>query len=481
MSKEIKEKVKNSLAWSFMDQFVTQFVFILFSIYLARILAPSVFGTVGLVTVFTNFAVFFIDMGFGTALIQKKETDKDYFSTVFWFNVFIGTFLYLLFFFAAPLISIFYEMPELVLVIRVLCLTFIITSITSVQSNILIKNLNFKKKVIFNWVATLIGYFVAFYLTYINYGVWAIVWMYLTTAIVNSVLYWVSSSWKPNFVFHWGKIKELSRFGLNVLGDTTINYWSRNYDNFIIGKVLGSSDLGIYTRAYSLMMLPLKNITSVFSRVLFPAFSKIQHDIPQIRMQYLKVIKYIAVITFPIMIAMALVSKEFVLLFFGENWTKMIPILSMLSILGAFQSLVSLNGLLYNSLGKAHIAFKVSLWVNLILIATFTIGVRYGIYGLTLGYLIVGTLLSFPIYRIAIRLIDLTLWDVLAQIKYVIFSVLIMAILMYCIDFLPLHSMVLIFGTKLFVGIIVYLTVLFLMDKKILREGLSLLKSFLKK
>lgn len=481
MSKEIQEKVKNSLAWSFMDQFITQFVFILFSIYLARILAPSVFGTVGLVTVFTNFAVFFIDMGFGTALIQKKEADTDYFSTVFWFNVFIGTFLYLLFFLAAPFISIFYKMPELILIIRVLCLTFIITSITSVQSNILIKNLNFKKKVIFNWVATLIGYVVAFYLTYVNYGVWAIVWMYLTTAIINSVLYWLSSSWKPDFVFHWEKIKELSSFGLNVLGDTTINYWSRNYDNFIIGKVLGSSDLGIYARAYSLMMLPLKNITSVFSRVLFPAFSKIQHDIPQIRMQYLKVIKYIAVVTFPIMIAMALVSREFVLLFFGENWSKMIPILSMLSVLGAFQSLVALNGLLYNSLGKANIAFKVSLWVNLILIVTFTIGVRYGIYGLTLGYLIVGTLLSFPIYRIAIRLIDLTLWEVFMQIKYVIFSVLIMAFLMYCIDFIPLQSMVLLFVIKLAVGIMVYFLVLFLTDKKILREGLSVLKSFLNK
>lgn len=481
MSKEIKDKVKNSLLWSFTDQFVTQFIFILFSIYLARILAPSVFGTVGLVTVFTNFAVFFIDMGFGTALIQKKETDKDYFSTVFWFNIAIGTFLYLLFFLTAPLISAFYNMPDLVLIIRVLCLTFIITSVTSVQSNILIKELNFKKKVVFNWIATILGYVVAFYLTYIDYGVWAIVWMYLTTAIVNSMLYWISSHWKPDFVFHWQKIKELSGFGLNVLGDTTINYWSRNYDNFIIGKVLGSSDLGIYARAYSLMMLPLKNITSVFSRVLFPAFSKIQHDIPLIRIQYLKVIKYIAAITFPIMIAMAVLSKEFVLLFFGENWAKMIPILSMLSILGAFQSLVSLNGLLYNSLGKANIAFKVSIWVNLILIITFTVGVQYGIFGLTLGYLIVGSLIAFPVYAIAIKLVDLTLLDVLIQIKSILFSVLIMALLMYGVTFLPLSTMVFFFIVKLFVGLIAYFSVLYLTDKKMLTEGITLLRSFSKK
>lgn len=481
MAEETKSKVKSSLFWSFTDQFITQFVFILFSIYLARILAPAVFGTIGLVTVFTNFAVFFIDMGFGTALIQKKEINKDYYSTVFWFNLIIGSLLYLLFYSAAPFIAAFYNVPELVLIIRVLCLTFIITSVTAVQSNILIRDLNFKRKVILNWIAVLAGYAVAFYLTYLEYGVWAIVWMNLTTAIVNSLLYWISSRWRPDFIFHWEKIKELSGFGLSVLGDTTVNYWSRNYDNFIIGKVLGSSDLGIYARAYSLMMLPLKNITSVFSRVLFPAFSKIQNDIPLIRSQYLKIIKIIAAITFPIMIAMALVSKEFVLLFFGENWSKMIPVLTMLSILGAFQSLVSLNGLLYNSLGKANIAFRVSLFVNLVLIITFTIAVQYGIYGLTLSYLIVGSLIAIPIYSIAIKLIGLSLFDVLKELKSIVFSVLIMAGIMYCINFFSLMTLVVAFIAKLIAGATAYFAVLYLTDKKLITETIALVASFSKK
>lgn len=480
MSEETKGKVKSSLFWSFTDQFITQFVFILFSIYLARILAPEIFGTIGLVTVFTNFAVFFIDMGFGTALIQKKELNKDYYSTVFWFNLMIGSLLYLLFFAAAPFIAAFYNLPELVLIIRVLCLTFIITSLTAVQSNILIKELNFKRKVILNWIAVVSGYAVAFYLTYLEYGVWAIVWMHLTTALVNSLLYWLTSVWRPDFVFHWTKIKELSGFGLSVLGDSTVNYWSRNYDNFIIGKVLGSSDLGIYARAYSLMMLPLKNITSVFSRVLFPAFSKIQNDIALIRLQYLKIIKIIAAITFPLMITMALVSKEFVLLFFGDTWSKMIPILSMLSILGAFQSLVSLNGLLYNSLGKANIAFRVSLVVNLVLIITFTIAVQYGIYGLTLAYLIVGSLMAIPIYAIAIRLIGLSLPDVFMELKGIIFSVVIMAAGSYLVNFLPMESLLILLFTKLLIGTIIYIAVLYLTDRKLIRDTIALIASFLK-
>ncbi|ESU23551.1 hypothetical protein FSS13T_22790 [Flavobacterium saliperosum S13] len=434
-----------------------------------------------MVTVFTNFAVLFIDMGFGAALVQKKEAGNDYFSTVFWFNMIVGALLYLLFFLFAPLISTFYNEPELVLIIRVLCLTFIITSFTAVQSNLLVKDLNFKRKVVFNWIATLFGYGVAFYLTYFGYGVWAIVWMTLSTAFVNSILYWFGASWKPDFIFHWSKIKELSSFGFNVLGDTTINYWSRNYDNFIIGKVLGSSDLGIYARAYSLMMLPLRNITSVFSKVLFPAFSKIQNDIPLIRMQYLRIIQYIALITFPMMIGMSVVSREFVLLFFGEKWSEMIPILSMLSVLGAFQSLISLNGLLYKSLGKANLAFKVSIWVNLILIITFTVGVQYGIFGLTLGYLIVGSLIAIPVYSIAISLIGLSLLDVVKKLKSVIFAVIVMAAAIYCLHFITIESLLLLFIVKVSIGVIVYFSALFAVDKKLIYETGAMITPLFKK
>ncbi|MGX7668078.1 MOP flippase family protein [Flavobacterium pedocola] len=465
MSKEIKNKVKSSLFWSFADQFVTQVVFILFSIYLARILSPDIFGVVGMITVFTNFAIHFIDMGFGVALIQKKDADTHHYSSVFWLNLFIGMLLYGLFFLAAPFISTFYDHPELTLLIRVICLIFIISSLSSVQANLMVRELEFKRKVIYNWIANLIGYGLAFYLAYNDYGVWALVGMTLATALVNSVLCWFFSKWRPEFVFHWSKIKELSGFGLNVLGDTTVNYWSRNYDNFIIGKVLGSTDLGLYSRAYSLMMLPMRNVTAVISRVLFPAFSKIQDDVAKIQTAYLEVIKYIAAITFPAMVGMSLVSKEFVLLFFGAQWSKMIPVLSLLCLLGAVQSIVALNGLIYNSLGKANIAFRISLVVNLILIITFTVCVRYGIYGLSLGYLIVGSLLSWPVYHIALKQINLTVLDVLKQLKGILISLMVMALtllfLNYILDIDPLLAFVL----KVMAGSLVYLLFVFIFEK----------------
>lgn len=476
---DINSKVKKSLKWSFADQLISQVVFTAFGIYLARLLGPDAYGTVGMITVFTNFAVLFVDMGFGAALVQQKNVDQGHFSTVFWLNFFIGIFLYLLFLLLTPRLSSFYDEPKLKQIIPVISLSFIIYSFSSVQSNILVKNLDFKKKVIFSWVAKLLGYGTAFGLTFSGYdGVWAIVAMSLVVAFVNTTLYWISSKWRPSFIFSMQKLKDISKFGLNYTGDTAINYWSRNYDNFIIGKVLGNTELGLYTRAYSLMTLPLKNITSVFSRVLFPAFSLYQDDIEKIKTQYLKVIKNIALFTFPMLIGLALVSEEFVLLFFGREWAKMIPIIMLLCLAGTLQSLVSLNGLIYNSLARTDIAFKVTLVVNVVLILTFSLSVKYGIYYLALSYTIASLIISIPIYQIALNLIKTSFFEVISTIKTILLSVFVMGVSLFFIneyttDMNLLFKLIL----KVLFGGIIYVLCIFTFDKNLINQFLNLVNN----
>ncbi len=477
----LKKQVKSSLLWSFSDQIVTQIVFVAFGIFLARLVPPSAFGLVGTVTIFSNFAVLFIDMGFGTALIQKKDADNQHYSSVFWLNLLIGCGLYLLFFAAAPILSWFFNEPQLTLLVRVISISFIINSLTSVQSNLLVKELKFKQKVIFNWIAIGVGYSIAFYLAVNNYGVWAIVWMTLCTSTMNSLLYWFSTKWYPSFIFNTEKIKELSRFGLNVLGDTSVNYWSRNYDNFIIAKVLGSTDLGIYTRAYSLMLLPLKNISSVITKVLFPAFSKKQDDIPTLKIYYLRIIKCIALLTFPAMIGLSLISKEFVLIFFGVSWEAMIPVLAILSIVGAVQSIVTLNGMIYNSLGKANIAFKISLLVNFVLIIAFSIGVNFGIVGMAYSYLLASMLLFFPIYSTALKQLNTTIAEAFMTLRSTLFATLGMAIVLLIINYLTDIALLKSLLLKVSLGSITYVTILYALEKVFVQSLLTKLKSLLNK
>lgn len=476
----LKNKVKSGLKWTFMDQIFSQVFLLIFGIFLARILPPSIFGVVAMVTIFTNFAALFIDLGFGVALVQKIDADSEHFSSVFWLNLAIGLLLYIFFFFTAPLFSYFFNQPEITVLIRVISLSFIISSLTSVQSNLLVRDLKFKQKVIFNWIAIFLGYSVAFYLAYKGYGVWSIVWMTLVTAATNSILYWFSTDWYPSLVFNKAKIKELSRFGLNVLGDTSVNYWSRNFDNFIIGRVLGSTELGLYSRAYSLMLLPLRNISSVITKVMFPAFSKKQNDVVIIKQYYLQIIKYIALFTFPAMIGLSLVSKEFVLLLFGTNWAGMIPVLAILSLVGAVQSIFSLNGLIYNSLGKSHIAFRVSLIVNFVLIIAFSIGVNYGIRGIAWSYLIASVLLFFPIYNTAIKQIGIQLSEVFHTLKGVIYSTLGMATILLFIVFFIDTTLLIGICFKGFAGLLCYTILIYYFEKEFLNTLKNKLWSFTK-
>jgi len=464
----LKSKVKNGLKWTFIDQILSQIIFLVFSVFLARVLTPSIFGIVGMITIFSNFAILFIDLGFSAALIQKKEVTQAHFSSVFWLNIGIGFLMYALFYVGAPFISVFYNQPELILLIRVICLSFIFTAFTSVQANILIKEMHFKKKVVINWIAMLTGYIVAFIMAYTGCGVWSLVMMTLITAIFNSILYWMVSKWIPLFIFEWNKIKELSSYGLNFMGEASVNYWSRNFDNFIIAKVLGSTDLGIYTRAYSLMLLPLRNVTTIVTKVMFPAFSQKQDDIQLLKKYYLNIIQYIALITFPLMIGLSLVSKEFVLLFFGSKWSAMIPILSILSGLGAIQSIVSLNGLIYNSLGKVNIAFKVSIVTNIVLVIAFIIGVNYGLIGISYSYLIASALLLIPVYKIAIRQLSTTLFEVFLVLKGIILATLVMAIVLLIINTFSEFNLLMGLIIKICIGSVIYLATVLFFEKELL-------------
>jgi PST family polysaccharide transporter len=392
-------------------------------------------------------------------------------------NIFFGFFLYGLFFFTAPILSDFFNQPQITILVRVISLTFIINSLTAVQTNLLSKELKFKQKIIINWISIVIGYLVGFYLAFNNYGVWAIVWMTIVTALVNLILYWLSTSWFPSFFFNINKIKELSNFGFSVLGETSVNYWSRNFDNFIIARVLGSTELGLYTRAYSLMLLPLRNISSVITKVMFPAFSKKQDDIPSIKRYYLLIIKYIALLTFPAMIGLSLVSREFVLLFFGDTWKGMIPVLSILSLVGAIQSIFFLNGMIYNTLGRANIAFRISLLVNFVLIIAFLVGVNYGIVGMAWSYFIASLLLFFPIYNTAIQQLNITLFEVFCNLKGIVFATIAMAILLFGFNIYFDSSLLMSLLVKTMFGFIIYGTSLLFFEKELLLNLINKLKS----
>ena len=212
-----KKKVLSNFFWRFFERCGNQIVGIIVSIILARLLEPSHYGAIALVTVFTSLMQVFVDSGLGSALIQKKDADNLDYSTVFYFNIIFGVIIYSLMFFAAPYISSFYKITELCSIIRILSITIIIGGITNVQHAYIAKNLIFKKFFFTTLTATLTGAIVGIYMAYNDYGVWALVCQNLINHIIATIALWLMIKWRPIHVFSFQRLKSLFSFGWKIL------------------------------------------------------------------------------------------------------------------------------------------------------------------------------------------------------------------------------------------------------------------------
>jgi PST family polysaccharide transporter len=250
-------------------------------------------------------------------------------------------------------------------------------------------------------------------------GVWSLaVQSVLSTAIVTT-LTWKLSEWRPQARFSWTAVRELLPFSRNVVAFSTVNYWLRNADNLLVGRWLGSAALGIYGRAYSLMLLPLTLISATIGKVMFPALAAIQDDRPRVARVYLRMTRAIALITFPLMIGLLSVADSFVVALYGQQWSAMIPIVKVFCVVGMVQSISALNGSLYLSQGRADLQLRVGLVLSVIGIGAIVLGLKWGALGVAVCYGIYSVGSALPGIRIAVSLVGLGITDVLKSVAEV--------------------------------------------------------------
>lgn len=418
--KDHLKKTKSGVFWSFLNQGGNQILNLLITFILARLVSPEEFGVIGMITVFTGFAIRFVDFGFSAALIHKKEVDKKDINTVFTLNTVIGVILSVLFFIISPLIANFYDKPILILLTKSFSIIFLVTGLSGVNRALLTKQMGFKLNTIISVISLILSSVIAIVMAYFGYGVWSILFKILSQEIINTVLYLLLFPVNQKLKFSKKSFDSMFFMGRNIAGGSILTYWSRNADNLLIGRMISGEALGLYSKAYSIMLLPLNNISRVISKVMFPSFSLIQEDKKQIKSLYLKTIKLIAFITFPLMAGLSILSKSFVLATFGKDWLEMAPLISILSVLGAFQSILSLNGVIYNSLGKSHIAFRITLVFSIINVLGFYVGIKLGgLMGLAIIYTSLGIIGTIPNFYFAGRLINITVIEMFKNLSVV--------------------------------------------------------------
>ena len=378
--------IAKNLSWTFLSRIGAQATQVLFSIFLARLLTPSEYGAMAMLLVLSGFAQILGEAGLASALIYYDKSDKIQLSTAFWIQASINLFFTLLFFFAAPLVADFYNNPVLDPLTRLMSINFIIQSVGQIQNAILAKRMDFKAIGITTYVAALVSSICAVVLAHLNFGVWALAWQALSSSITLLIVYTLYTRWWPSFAFSADKAKELVRYGLYLVSHNGLNYWMRNGDNLLIGRFLGATPLGIYNRAYTLMLLPLQNIGAIVGQVMFPTLSKLKDDQQAFRDLYCNSIRLISFVSFPIMAGLSLLSKPILLVLYGPQWVEAAPILQILSLVGLFQCIIFPVGWIFASLGKTREQFHISLFLTPLFFLLVGGGLRWGIMGVTCGY-----------------------------------------------------------------------------------------------
>ena len=472
-----RDKTISGISWSIKAQVFQQFFSIITSIILARLLTPNDFGLIAMITVITGFAGIFVDMGFGSALIQKKEINQRELSSVFWFNLVVACLLTLLFVSSAHFIAAFYHEPLLIPLTFFISLNFMFSGLGVIQKTLLTKEVDFKTLFKVQVTAQPLAVLVAIIMAWRGYGPWSIATQMVLNSLLTSTILWWLSKWKPTAEFHWESIRDLMGFSMNLFGNKSLNYWVRNLDNLLIGKFIGTDSLGIYSRAYKFLMFPLVNISQVISRVLFPSLSQIQDDKKKIKHVYLMVSRAIALVAFPILAAFFVLADPLVIGLFGEKWSAMIPILKIFAILGVLQSVGTIISNLYLSQGRADLMFRVGLFLQLLLMAAIIIGLRWGIIGVAIAYTIATFITSYINHKYAGQLVNIKYYEILRNLSGIFFTTVAMGFCVYSLDawlFAPLSSLLrLILG--LAICFIFYVTLLTIFNVKAYTEVMLIL------
>ncbi len=384
---DLKQKVVSGSAWTLFANVSSQAISFLVTVVLARLLTPGDFGVVAISAVFIGIITLFQDVGMGAALIQRKDIDEDYLSTSFSVSLIAGVVLAALVAAVSPLVASFYREAVLRDILLVSSIGFLLSPFTSIHTSILSKRLEFKKVALLTLATQCVSGSISVGMALMGYGLWSMVLGKIISQPLLIPVVWHVVKWRPRPRIIGRCFTDLFGFSSHLLGFNLLNFFARNLDNLIIGKYLGAQPLGYYSVAYNLMLKPLQLISWSIGKVLFPVFSSIQDDPVQTRAVYLKIIRSISLITFPMMTGLFMVAEEFILSVYGETWRPAILPLKLLCAVGAVQSIGTTAGVIFNSQGRSDLTLKVGSVSATGIVVGFIIGIQWGLIGLITAYI----------------------------------------------------------------------------------------------
>ena len=473
-----KISVVTNLLWRFLERCGAQLVGFVVSVVLARLLEPSLYGTVALITAITTILQVFVDSGMGSALIQKKDSDDLDFSSVFYFNLVFCLVLYAGLFIAAPLLARAYHDLSLTPLIRVLGLVVVVSGVKNVQQAYVSKTLQFRRFFFATLGGTLFSAVLGIVLAYLGAGVWALVAQQLSNAAVNTAILWLTVGWKPKREFSFQRLGALISYGWKILVSALMDTLYLKGYQLIIGLRYSEADLAFFNRADQLPNLVVDNVNASIDSVLLPVLSGAQDDPAQVREMTRRAIKTSTYIMLPLMVGLAVCARPVIRLLLTEKWLPCVPYLQILCLVYAFWPVHTANLQAINAQGRSDLFLKLEILKKISGLLFLLLALPYGI----IFMLILKTVNEFVCAFINAfsnkKLLDYGFGRQLIDMLPSFLCSLIMGAAVYAVSFTSLTGIALL-AVQILTGIVTYIIMSLLMNRKLISELFSMIKPVL--
>lgn len=469
MSDSLKEKTAKGLLWGGIGNGVMQIASFVFGIFLSRMLSPSDYGMVGILTIFSAIAGMFVEAGFITAIVNKREvTHRDY-NAVFWFSFLMGVGLYLLMFLCAPVIAHFYNIPELVPLSRYLFIGTIFSCLGTSTTAYYTRNLKVKERSIIQIVAITASGITGVTLAYLGFGYWGIATQTITYIAFSTIGMWIICPWKPTLDIDFSPLREMFSYSSKLLLTTLFTHINNNIFSVLLGRFSTIQQVGYYTQGNKWTIMGYSTIVGMLSSVTQPVLREARDNHTALLNVFRKMLRFTVFISFPVMLGLGAVAQEVIVIIITDKWLPAATVMSVLCFGGAFTPIVTLFSGLMNSIGRPQIYLYNTVTLGILQICCLLLTLRFGLNVMltiyvTINILWLGVWTYFARRYIGFRFLHLFL-DIMPYFLIAVFSI---AVACYAASFV--ENIYLSLCIKIAVAVLLYLLIMWLSGSVMFRE-----------
>lgn len=424
-------KIISNLIWKLTERILSQGMAFVVTIILARMLEPKDYGVIAIITVFIVIINVFIQSGFPSALIQKKEADELDFSSVFFLNLALAIVIYIILFFCAPIIAYFYDDKIFTSVLRASSIVIIIGAVNGVQQAYVARTMQFKKAFISSTIGTFISAIFGVSLAYLGYGVWALVIQMLVFQFCDTFVLWITVRWRPKILFSKDRLLQLYNYGWKIFAANILGTICNEIRALIIGKKYSANDLGLYSKGEQIPKLLITNICVSMQSVLFPTMSKVQENRAAVKQILKKSIHISSYVILPILMGIFVMADDIVFLVLTEKWMPIVPFLRIFCIIYALYPFQTTNVQAIQALGKSGLFLKIEIFKRIIELILIVVAINFGTFWIAFSAL-ASSLVALGINIIALnKLIDFPFFEQLKEVSKSICACIVMGLIVY--------------------------------------------------